>query len=214
MRRQENFANRDCHPTKPARGHNPNLGRIGNLFTSIATMKSFFASLVVTACAVHEGAAFSALPSASRQSSVAGRRPNRLHLRAAAVGSSSPRGDPVAAPPRAPTVHEKREMDTIRQELVAKYVKLGHTPEYAQTEVNFFLEDPERSAQYVEMRRVAMARGNDLGIESFVQFAAAFLVGMAGSWMLNSWHAIQVRVMCFCLCRLSTSVHQLVTNMD
>ncbi|KAL9183838.1 hypothetical protein ACHAXT_004694 [Thalassiosira profunda] len=154
-------------------------------------MKSFFASLVFTACAVHEGAAFSALPSASRQS--LGRRPKHmnLRLRAATVGRSSPRGDTVATPPRAPTVHEQREMETIRQELVAKYVKLGHTPEYATREVNFFLEDPERSAQYVEMRRVAMARGNDLGIESFVQFAAAFLVGMAGSWMLNSWHAIQ-----------------------
>ena len=54
--------------------------------------------------------------------------------------------------------------------------------------MEYFLEDSERSAQYVEMRRVAMARGNDLGIESFVQFGAAFLVGWAASWMMDALH--------------------------
>ncbi len=80
-------------------------------------------------------------------------------------------------------------MDTIRKELIEKYITLGHSEEHASREVNYFLEDAERSKQYVEMRRIAMARGNDLGIENIVQFAAAFLVGMVGSWALESLHA-------------------------
>jgi len=91
-------------------------------------------------------------------------------------------------PARPLTAHEQREMETIRRELIEKYIKLGHSEEYADREVDYFLEDSDRSAQYVEMRRIAMARGNDLGIENFVQFAAAFLVGMLLSWALNSFH--------------------------
>lgn len=83
-------------------------------------------------------------------------------------------------------------MDIIRQELIQKYITLGHSEEYATREVAYFLEDAERSKQYVEMRRIAMARGNDLGIENVVQFAAAFLVGMVGSWALDSLHTLQV----------------------
>lgn len=82
-------------------------------------------------------------------------------------------------------------METIRGELVQKYIALGHSEEYATNEVNYFLEDSERSAQFVEMRRIAMAQGNDLGIENFVQFAAAFSFGLVGSWAMNHFHAIQ-----------------------
>ena len=155
-------------------------------------MKSFFASLVVAACALHEGSAFSTLPP-SRTSSLAD---HQTPLHSATVGSSNPRTDAAVKPPRAPTVHEQREMDTIRKELIGKYIALGHTEEYAGCEVNYFLEDSERSAQYVEMRRIAMARGNDLGIENIIQFAGAFLVGMVGSMALNSLHELQVCFMC------------------
>lgn len=152
-------------------------------------MKSFWINLVLAACALHEGASFSALRP-SRPPSLAGRR---TMLRAVTVGSSGPRADAPAPKPRRvpPNLNERREMETIRLELVDKYIRLGHSEEYAVREVNYFLEDAERSAQYVEMRRIAMARGNDLGIENFVQFVAAFLVGMFGSWALNSWHDIQ-----------------------
>jgi hypothetical protein len=71
-------------------------------------------------------------------------------------------------------------------------LSFGHSLEDATREVEYFLEDEERSADYVEMRRVAMARGNDLGIEMIVQFGGAFLVGMAGSWLIHSWDAYQV----------------------
>ena len=85
-------------------------------------------------------------------------------------------------------------METIRLELVQKYIALGHTDEYATREVNYFLDDDERSKQYVEMRRVAMERGNDFGIEDFIQFGTAFVVGWLGSFVLKSWHDLQVRL--------------------
>lgn len=186
-------------------------------------MKSFFVNLVVAACAVHEGGAFST----SSPSSIVGRRPSSLP--AATVGQSSSANsrsnDQVAMPTRPPTAAEVREMETIRGELIEKYISLGHSEEvsninswlllhfplkqllihilchfqlyllkqYATREVGYFLEDSERSKQYVEMRRVAMARGNDLGIEDYIQFAAAFLVGMMGVPALNALHSLQVR---------------------
>jgi hypothetical protein len=155
-------------------------------------MKSFFVNLAVAACALHEGDAFSTLPPSGPSSRTTG-PVSRTSLPSASIGSSNPRSnDSVAKPPRAPTVNEQREMETIRGELVQKYIVLGHSEEYAAREVNYFLEDSERSKQYVEMRRIAMARGNDLGIENYVQFIAAFLVGMLCNWVLNSWHAVQV----------------------
>ena len=149
-------------------------------------MKSFYANLVVAACALHEGAAFSTAPP-SRPSSLTGHQTTTLH--AASVGSSN---DATAKSPRSPVVHESREVETIRRELIEKYITLGHSEDYASREVNYFLEHSERSAQYVEMRRIAMARGNDLGIESIVQFAAAFVVGWAGSFMMHSFNELQV----------------------
>lgn len=174
------------------------LGLIFHIYLSVtntATMKSFVANLVVLSCALHESAAFSTsqLP---QTSALAG---HQTALNAATVGSSSStrRGldevPPSPEPPRPPTVNESREMKTIRKELIEKYVSLGHSEDYAEREVNYFLEDSERSAQFVEMRRVAMRRGNDLGIEDFVQFAAAFVVGMSGGWLMNYFHTLQVR---------------------
>ena len=162
---------------------------VNNILLS-TIMKSFFANLVVAACAFHEGRAFTVRPSRPSKS-ISHQTCSPLPLRAATVGSSSsPRSD-MAPKPRAPAANED-EMSIIRLELEQKYIALGHSPEYAAREVNYFLSDAERSAQYVEMRRIAMVRKNDdLGIEDFVQFAAAFLVGMVGSWLLNYWHSLQ-----------------------
>jgi hypothetical protein len=108
------------------------------------------------------------------------------------VGSN----DKLETAQRTLTINEQREMETIRLELVQKYIALGHTNEYATREVSYFLDDDERSKQYVEMRRVAMKRGNDFGIEDYIQFGAAFVVGWVGSFVLNSWHELQVRRLC------------------
>ncbi len=171
-------------------------------------------NLVLVACALHESGAFSGRPQVSppsRQSTSShggvivddvSRRSETVTLRAATVGSSNPRSSKKDTPkshPRTPTLNEQAELEIIRKELIQKYISLGHSEEYATNEVNYFLEDSERSAQYVEMRRLAMARGNDLGIEMFVQFAAAFLVGWGFSWMMDAFHSHMVRSKSFWL---------------
>lgn len=69
---------------------------------------------------------------------------------------------------------------------------MGHSLEDATGEVEYFLADEERSREYVEMRRIAMARGNDLGIEMIVQFGGAFLVGWLASALVHHLDSIQV----------------------
>ena len=155
-------------------------------------MKSFFVNLVVAACALHEGEAFRTVPRTAGPG-------HRTSLPSASIGSSNPRSNDTASKPRrVPTVSEQRELETVRGELVQKYIALEHSEKYATREVSYFLEDAERSKQYVEMRRIAMALCNDLGIEDVVEFIAAFFVGMLGSWVLNSWHTIQVRMLFPC----------------
>lgn len=172
-----------------------------------SAMKSSIAFLCVVVCALHhEGSAFSTFAPSRQSSSSSRSRPCRpTSLPAAVVGSSSSSSnDEGAKLPHRTTIIQQRELDTIRKELIQKYITLGHSEEYASREVNYFLEDAERSKQYVEMRRIAMARGNDLGIENVVQFAAAFLVGMVGSWALDSLHTLQVGdVVLFVECRES-----------
>ena len=88
-------------------------------------MKSFFINLVVAACTLHEGFAFSTLPSSKQHYST-------TSLSSATVGSSNSRSsnDNVATmPSRSLTVAEINEMDTIRGELIEKYIALGHTEE-------------------------------------------------------------------------------------
>lgn len=145
---------------------------------------TFFVNLVVVACAFHD-VGVGAFSSASI-TTLKGPVYSRTSLAAATIGSS---GDSLGAmptkPPRSQSMKEQAELDVIREELVQKYISLGHSEDYATKEVNYFLEDSERSAQYVEMRRIAMARGNDLGIETWVQFGADFLVGWLVSWIAN-----------------------------
>jgi len=148
-------------------------------------MNSLIVQLILAACALHGGSSFSS-PPPSRPSTTARRTP----LYTADVRSSDATTSTAAkpSPPPAPdlTVYEQRQLDIIREEIVGKYIALGHSEDHAGREVNYFLEDAERSAQYVEMRRLAMARGNDLGIENIVQFAATSMAGALLSMALNA----------------------------
>jgi len=160
-------------------------------------MKAFSIALVLAACALHLSNAFSPSPLNEPAWSSSCRRINggacSGPLLSATLESGSEGGaTPVRAVQHIPTLTEKQELKTIRKELIKKYIKLGHSEDYAAGEVDYFLEDPERSAQYIEMRQIAMASGNDLGIENIVQFAMAFMVGMIGSGMMNSYHTYQV----------------------
>lgn len=67
-------------------------------------------------------------------------------------------------------------------ELVAKYVSAGKSQEYAQQEVDKFLSDPERSEQFLDMRRYAKAQANELmGFESILVIFGAFFLGLSGN---------------------------------
>ena len=167
------------------------------------TMKSSL-TLVASACAVFEASSFvirssrlphqkllSATTSPSTISALSDHRytkPTVLH--SATVGQSETRDGRSSRPRRTPTINEQLELETIRKELINKYVSLGHSIEDATSEVEYFLADEERCREYVEMRRKAMARGDDLGIEMIVQFAGAFLFGWMVSAMANNFHEI------------------------
>ena len=94
--------------------------------TTTITMKAFFIKLVVVACALHEGHAFSSiLPHTTQPTATS----QKTSLSSATIGSSSNNDHVASMPSRSPTAAELREMDTIRAELIDKYIALGHTEE-------------------------------------------------------------------------------------
>ena len=155
-------------------------------------INSIVFGLIAFACAFYvEVCAFSKTHSITSRTT----RPIRhqAYLAAATVGSSNSFGSRSTKSLRNKSTKEEAELETIRHELIQKYIKIGHSEAYAKKEVDYFLEDSERSAQYVEMRRIAMARGNDLGIESWIQFGGAFILGWFISWSVNYLPSLQVR---------------------
>jgi len=83
---------------------------------------------------------------------------------------------------------EQNEIDEVRQELIQRYLSFGKTMEHAEKEVDEFLSDPERSAQFMDMRHYARAQANDLGFESAFQIGGAFLIGLAGTVGTKYYH--------------------------
>uniref|UniRef100_A0A6U3RM51 Uncharacterized protein n=1 Tax=Ditylum brightwellii TaxID=49249 RepID=A0A6U3RM51_9STRA len=85
---------------------------------------------------------------------------------------------------------ESAEVQEVRAELVQKYLSLGRTQEYAEREVDEFLSDPERSQQFLEMRRYANAQAEELmGFEVWVQLFGAFALGLGGQSAFKYYHA-------------------------
>jgi len=76
------------------------------------------------------------------------------------------------------TYHMSRaEVTEIRNELIEKYLSIGRTQEYAEAEVDEFLQDDTRSAKYLDLKRYSRAEGALMGFEDVVQFGAALLFG-------------------------------------
>ena len=88
---------------------------------------------------------------------------------------------------------QTKEVEEVRQELIQKYISLGRTLEYAEKEVDQFLSDPERSQQFLDMRRYAKAQANDLGFESLFQIGGAFMLGLGFTVGANYYSAYKVR---------------------
>jgi len=82
------------------------------------------------------------------------------------------------------------QVQEVRSELISKYVSQGSTVEFAEVEVDQFLSDPERSLEYMEMRRYAKEQ-NELGFEGALQYGAFFLIGLLGNVGVNYYTAWQ-----------------------
>jgi hypothetical protein len=69
----------------------------------------------------------------------------------------------------------------IRSELISKYLALGSqwTKAEATKEVDAFLNDEDRSGEFIEMRRFAFVhREEEMGFEDAMLYAAAFVAGV------------------------------------
>ncbi len=67
-------------------------------------------------------------------------------------------------------------------ELIQKYISAGKSREFAEEEVDEFLSDPERSEQFLDMRRYAKAQANELmGFETVFVIGGAFFLGLLGN---------------------------------
>lgn len=82
------------------------------------------------------------------------------------------------------------EVQQVRQELVAKYLQLGRSHEFAEREVDEFLSDRERSEKYLEMRAYAKgSAGAGFSTELVVQLGLAFFLGLGGNVAVKYWAA-------------------------
>lgn len=142
-----------------------------------------------TICAIFGAASgFTILPSqtiaqrAIRESSSvsAPLKPTLLAASTLDTNEDSPPSD--LSPEEAAALEIKnQEITEVKQELIAKYLSAGKSQDFAEQEVEKFLSDPERSEQYLEMRRYAKAQANELmGFESIFIVGGAFFLGLTG----------------------------------
>ena len=79
--------------------------------------------------------------------------------------------------------------------MIQKYLSFGKSRDEAEGEVDTFLSDPERSQQYLEIRRYANAQKNELmGFESVLTIGGAFVLGLMGTVGMKYFNALQVSV--------------------
>mmetsp|Transcript_9358 Transcript_9358/g.20052 ORF Transcript_9358/g.20052 Transcript_9358/m.20052 type:complete len:216 (-) Transcript_9358:207-854(-) len=77
-------------------------------------------------------------------------------------------------------------LSAIRSDLVTKFVALGRTPSDAESEVDAFLDDEDRSGEFVEMRRYAAVHKEDgMGFEDALLYLGAFCVGVGADLALR-----------------------------
>jgi len=82
------------------------------------------------------------------------------------------------------------EVQVVREELIQKFLRSGRTLQHAETEVDKFLGDRDRSYQFLEMRRYANAQAEDLRDPwTYIQLGGAFVIGLGGSILSKSFAA-------------------------
>ena len=76
---------------------------------------------------------------------------------------------------------QTREVQEVRQQLIDKYLSLGRTQEYAEVEIDRFLNDPSRSQKFLEMRKYVKSQEDaSMGFENFLLYGCAFIFGLLG----------------------------------
>mmetsp|Transcript_3573 Transcript_3573/g.6086 ORF Transcript_3573/g.6086 Transcript_3573/m.6086 type:complete len:156 (-) Transcript_3573:209-676(-) len=78
----------------------------------------------------------------------------------------------------------------VREELIAKYMEMGKSRELAENEIDEFLQDPEQSRKYLEMRAYAQSQADLLGPELYLQFFGYFMLGVIGTVGPKYYHAL------------------------
>lgn len=81
---------------------------------------------------------------------------------------------------------ERELINEVRVELVQKYLDQGISQSKAEQEVDYFLSEPSRSRDYLEMRKYSQEQKDaGVGIDLFLamQFIAAFAIGFMGHGM-------------------------------
>jgi len=78
----------------------------------------------------------------------------------------------------------------VREQLVEKYLSLGRSQEYAESEVDNFLNDPNRSQKFLEMRRYAKSQQDAaMGFENILMYGGAFFLGLLGDGIFKYFAA-------------------------
>jgi hypothetical protein len=76
---------------------------------------------------------------------------------------------------------QSREVQEVKEQLIQKYLSLGRSQEYAEKEIDTFLNDKSRSQKFLEMRKYVKSQQNaSLGFENFFFYGGAFFVGLLG----------------------------------
>jgi len=87
------------------------------------------------------------------------------------------------------------EVQEVREQLVEKYLSLGRSQEYAESEVDNFLNDPNRSQKFLEMRRYAKSQQDAaMGFENILMYGGAFFLGLLGDGIFKYFAAYKVRL--------------------
>ena len=73
------------------------------------------------------------------------------------------------------------QLKEVRQQLIEKYLSLGRSQEYAEVEIDNFLNDQSRSQKFLEMRKYVKSQQDaSMGFENLFLYGGAFLFGLLG----------------------------------
>lgn len=87
---------------------------------------------------------------------------------------------------------ESSEVQEVRQQLIEKYLSLGRSQEYAEVEIDNFLNDPDRSRKFLEMKKyVKSQKDASMGFENFFFYGGAFFVGLLGDAVFKNIQTFQ-----------------------